>query len=177
MFKILQSLLAFFARKILQKYKSEVVGITGSIGKTSAKEAIYTVLSWQYNVRQNIKSYNNELGLPLTIIGAGTGGRSVWKWIKVFYQAIKLLIFRDLNYPQILVLEMGADKFGDIAYLVSIAKPKVGIFTGVAETHLYAFKDLKGVLKEKEKIVTILNKEDYALLNADDENIMGIKDK
>jgi len=177
MFKLLQTILAFFASQILKKYKSEVIGITGSIGKTSAKEAIYTVLSFQYKTRQNIKSYNNELGLPLTIIGAETGGRSIWKWLKVFYKALKLLFFRDPDYPQILVLEMGADKLGDIAYLVNIAKPQIGVFTGVAETHLQAFKDLKGVLKEKEKIVTILNKEDYAVLNADDDNVMSIKDK
>ncbi|MFA5188920.1 MAG: UDP-N-acetylmuramoyl-tripeptide--D-alanyl-D-alanine ligase [Patescibacteria group bacterium] len=177
MIKLLQEILAFFAKKIIKKYQPEIIGITGSVGKTSAKEAIYTVLSVAYNVRQNIKSYNNELGLPLTIIGAETGGRSIWKWSKVFYKIFKLLIYKDPNYPQILVLEMGADKLGDIEYLINLAHPKIGVFTAVAETHLHAFKDLKGVLKEKEKIVTALNKEEIAIINADDENVMSIKDK
>ena len=177
MIKFLQKILAFFAKQILKKYKPEIIGITGSVGKTSAKEAIYTVLSFQHNVRQNIKSYNNEIGLPLTIIDAETGGRSIFKWLKVFYKAFKLLIFKDKNYPQILVLEMGADKLGDIEYLVSLAPPKIGVFTAVAESHLQAFKDLKGVLKEKEKIVTALPKEGLAVLNADDENVIGLKDK
>jgi len=177
MIKFLQNILAFFARQILKKYKPQIIGITGSVGKTSSKEAIFSVLSSQYNVRQNIKSYNNEIGLPLTIIGTETGGRSAWKWLKIFYKTTKLLIFRDLNYPQILVLEMGADKLGDIEYLVNLAKPKIGVFTSVAETHLHAFKDLKGVLKEKEKIVTVLNKEDIAIINADDENVLSLKDR
>jgi len=177
MIKFLQNILAFFAKIIIKKYQPEIIGITGSVGKTSAKEAIYAVLSFSNNVRQNIKSYNNEIGLPLTIIGAETGGRSIWKWLKVFYKTFKLLIFKDPAYPQILVLEMGADKLGDIEYLVNLAQPKIGVFTSVAETHLHAFKDLKGVLKEKEKIVTFLNKENTAILNADDENVMSIKDK
>lgn len=175
--KILQNILRFFAQKILLKYKPEIVGITGSVGKTSAKEAIYAVLSSQFNVRQNIKSYNNELGTPLTIIGQETGGRSIFKWLKVFWAIFKLLLSKDKNYPQILVLEMGADKVGDIEYLVNLAPPKIGVFTAVTESHLHAFKDLKGVLKEKEKIVTALPKEAIALLNADDENVMSVQNK
>lgn len=177
MIKILQNILAFFAKQILKKYKPEIIGITGSVGKTSAKEAIYAVLSFQYNVRQNIKSYNNEIGLPLTIIGAETGGWSIYKWLRVICKVIKLLLVRDKDYPRILVLEMGADKLGDIEYLVNLAPPKIGVFTSVAETHLHAFKDLKGVLKEKEKIVTTLSKEAFAVLNADDESVNSLKDK
>lgn len=174
---LLQDILRYFAKKILQKYKPEIIGITGSVGKTSAKEAIYAVLSSQFNVRQNIKSYNNEIGTPLTIIGEETGGRSLFKWLSVFFKVAKLLIFKDGTYPQILVLEMGADKIGDIEYLVNLAPPKIGVFTAVTESHLHAFKDLRGVLKEKEKIVTTLPKDGFALLNADDENIMGIQNK
>ncbi len=170
-------ILSYFARKILQKYKPEIVGITGSVGKTSAKEAIYAVLSSQFNVRQNIKSYNNEIGTPLTIIGEETGGRSIFKWLKVFYTVFKLLIIKANNYPRILVLEMGADKVGDIEYLVKLAPPKIGVLTAITESHLHMFKDLKGVLKEKEKIVTTLPKEAAALLNADDEYVMSVKNK
>ncbi len=174
---ILQNFLRFFSTKILKKYKPEIIGITGSVGKSSAKEAIFAVLSSQYNVRQNIKSYNNEIGTPLTIIGAETGGRSIFKWLGVFLKVLKLLLVKDNNYPRILVLEMGADRIGDIEYLVKLAPPKIGVFTAVSETHLHAFKDLKGVLKEKEKIVTALPKEAFAVINADDENIMSIESK
>jgi UDP-N-acetylmuramoyl-tripeptide--D-alanyl-D-alanine ligase len=174
---LLQNILRFFAQQILRKYKPEIIGITGSVGKSSAKEAIYAVLASQYNVRQNIKSYNNEIGAPLTIIGAETGGHSILKWLKVFGKILKLLLVKDKNYPQILILEMGADKIGDIDYLVKLAPPKIGVLTAVTESHLQAFKDLKGVLKEKEKIVTALPKEAWALLNADDENAMSVLNK
>ncbi len=177
MLKILEKLLRFFSKKILKKYKPEVIGITGSVGKTSAKEAIFAVLSFEYNVRRNIKSYNNEIGVPLTIIGVKTGGHSIFGWFKVFYKACKLLVFKDKDYPQILVLEMGADKIGDIKYLVDFVRPKIGVLTAIAETHLQAFKDLQGVLKEKEIIVTSLPKEGFAVLNYDDDNVRSLKDK
>ena len=115
--KILQKILRLIAKKIINKYQPEIVGITGSVGKTSTKEALYAVLSIVFNCRRNIKSYNNEIGLPLTIIGTETGGNSLWKWLKIFYKAAKLLIIKDEAYPRVLILEMGADKIGDIEYL------------------------------------------------------------
>jgi len=175
--KFLQKILKYIAQKIISRYQPEIIGITGSVGKTSAKEAIFAVLSSQYKVRRNIKSYNNEIGVPLTIIGAQTGGRSLFKWLIVFFKVFRLLIIKDKNYPQILILEMGADKLGDIQYLIEMAPLKIGILTAIAESHLHVFKDLKGVLKEKEKIVTALAKEGVAILNADDENVMSLQDK
>ena len=172
--KILQVVLRYCAQRILKKYNPEIVGITGSVGKTSAKEAIYVVLSSQYNTRQNIKSYNNEIGTPLTIIGAETGGRSGLKWLLILFKVIKLLLIKASQYAQILVLEMGSDKIGDIEYLVKLAPPKIGVLTAVSESHLHAFKDLKGVLKEKEKIVTALPKDAIAVINADDDNVAGL---
>jgi UDP-N-acetylmuramoyl-tripeptide--D-alanyl-D-alanine ligase len=175
--KILQKILRLIAKKILDKYKTEIIGITGSVGKTSTKEAVFAVLSFIFNCRSNIKSYNNEIGLPLTIIGTETGGNSPWKWLKIFYKAAKLLIYKDESYPQVLILEMGADKIGDIEYLVEMAPPKIGVLTAISESHLHVFKDLKGVLKEKQMIVTELSKEGIAILNADDENVMSLKNK
>ncbi|MCX6740046.1 MAG: UDP-N-acetylmuramoyl-tripeptide--D-alanyl-D-alanine ligase [Candidatus Parcubacteria bacterium] len=174
---LLQNILRYFAQKILIKYKPEIIGITGSVGKSSAKEAIYAVLSSRFNVRQNIKSYNNEIGTPLTIIGTETGGRSLIKWILVFIKVIRLLLFKDKFYPEILILEMGADRIGDIEYLVKLAPPNIGVFTAVSETHLHAFGDMKGVLKEKERIVTSLPKDASAVINVDDENILSIGSK
>jgi len=175
--ELLLKSLRFFAKKIIKKYQPEIVGITGSVGKTSAKEAIFSVLSYEYNVRRNIKSYNNEIGVPLTIIGSETGGKSLFKWLKVFYKAKKLLFIKDKNYPEIIVMEMGADKVGDLDYLMKIINPRISVLTAVSETHLHAFKDLKGVLKEKEKIATSLGKDGIAILNYDDEHIMSVKDK
>lgn len=166
--KILNKILRFFAKRILAKYKPEVIGITGSVGKTSTKEAVAAVLSYKFKIRQTMKNYNNEIGLPLTVIGTESGKSSLVGWLKVFYRAAKLLLVTDKEYPQILILEMGADHPGDIEYLVEIAQPTVGILTSVAEAHLEFFKSLEGVLKEKEKIALKLPTEGRAIVNYDD---------
>lgn len=84
----LEKILKFFAEKALRKFKPRVIGVTGSVGKTSTKEAIFAVLSSKFRVRKNEKNYNNEIGLPLTVLGVEGGGGSVWKWLLVFLRAI-----------------------------------------------------------------------------------------
>ncbi|MBI5221448.1 MAG: UDP-N-acetylmuramoyl-tripeptide--D-alanyl-D-alanine ligase [Candidatus Magasanikbacteria bacterium] len=164
----LETILRILAIKIFNKYQPEVVAITGSVGKTSTKEAIYTVLKTSFNVRKNIKNYNNEIGIPLTIIGVESGGRSALKWFGVFWRAAKLIIFKDKNYPKILVLEMGADHPGDIKYLTDFVPVKVGVVTRVASVHLEFFGSLENVAKEKGILVQTLSRDGYAVLNADD---------
>lgn len=175
--KLLYFILKILSRRIIKKYKPVIVGITGSIGKTSAKEATYAVLCSHFNVRQNIKNYNNEIGVPLTIIGAETGSRSIVLWLKVFAKALSLLIKHDVNYPEILILEMGADKPGDIEYLVEIAPQTIGVVTKIGPTHLEFFGSVDEVAKEKQKIVTCLNKENFAVLNFDDALVMKMGKK
>ena len=167
--RILEGLLFKLSRAILNAYRPQIIGVTGSIGKTSAKEAIYTVLSAKFKVRKNIKNYNNEIGLPLTIIGAASGGQSPLGWLKVFLQAFFLLIRQDKNYPRFLVLEMGADRIGDLKYLTTLAPCKVGVVTGVAPVHLEYFKTLEKIAKEKSVIVSHLPADGWAILNADNQ--------
>jgi len=166
--KTLEKILAFLARAIVNKYKPKIVGITGSMGKTSAKEAVFAVLKAKFNVRENIKNYNNEIGVPLTIIGVETGGKSVLGWLKVFSRAIGLIFEQDKNYPEILVLEMGADKPGDIGYLTEHFPCDIGVVTKVGPAHLEAFKTVENIAKEKQKIVTHLDKDGIAILSYDD---------
>jgi len=87
--KIIQKILYILAKKVLKKYKPEVIGITGSMGKTSAKEAVFAVLSSKFKVRQNIKNYNNELGMPLSILDVESGNRSIVKWLKSYFKRNK----------------------------------------------------------------------------------------
>ena len=175
--KILQAILRFFAVKILAKYRPEVVAVTGSVGKTSTKEAIFAVLSSTCNVRRNQKNYNNEIGIPLTIISAEAGGRSVLKWLSVFLKALGLLIFRNKKYPEILVLEMGADHPGDLKYLTGLAPVKIAVVTAVAPAHLEYFKTLEDVAKEKSNLVKNLPKTGFAILNHDDKLVLAMKEK
>lgn len=169
MFKrILQSRLKNYARQIIAKYQPEVIGITGSVGKTGAKEAVYQVLSGNFAVRQSVKNYNNEIGVPLTIIGCDSAGRSVTGWSKVFKHAKQLLQTTDKNYPKILILEMGVDRPGDMDYLLSIVQPKIGIITAIGQSHLEFLKTNEGVAKEKGKLIDNINIDGWAVLNYDD---------
>jgi len=175
--QLVQNILAFLAKRILKKYNPDIIGITGSVGKTSTKEAVFTVLSQKFNVRQNIKNYNNEIGLPLTIIGAGSGERSVWLWSGVFIKALVLLAWKDKIYPNILVLEMAVDRPGDMKYLTALAPCKTGVVTNVGEVHLEFFGTVEKIAKEKSVIVTHLDRNGWAILNCDDEHICSMKDQ
>lgn len=174
---ILQKILKILAQKILVKYQPRVIGITGSVGKTSSKEAIFLALEQKFRVRRSLKNYNNELGVPLTIIGAESGNKNPWAWFKVFNQAVHLLINQDKNYPEILILEMGADKPGDIKYLTSIAPCDIGVLTAIGPTHLEKFKTVRQVAEEKQIILKHLRGEALAILNFDDPLVVEIKDK
>lgn len=171
--KILQFKLKFISKLILKKYRPIIIGITGSIGKTSAKEAIYLLLKDQRVTRMSSKNYNNELGLPLTIIGAGSAGQNLMAWCWLFFRAVKLILIKDKNYPRVLILEMGADRPGDIAYLTAIAPPTIGVVTGVNYTHLEYFGSLAGIKKEKQVLIeniTSQQNQGLAILNYDNDS-------
>ncbi len=173
--KLIERILAKLAEKILKKYKPEIIGITGSVGKTSTKEAIFTVLKNKFNVRKSIKNYNTEVGVPLTIIGVESPGKSIFKWLPVFFKALHLILKRDKFYPEILVLEMAADHPGDIEYLVKLAPCKVGVVTAIGPTHLKFFGEIRNVIQEKEKLVSHLDKNSWAVLNADDKLVVPMQ--
>jgi UDP-N-acetylmuramoyl-tripeptide--D-alanyl-D-alanine ligase len=170
---LLQTIIRDLAKRILAKYKPDVIGITGSVGKTSSKEAIAYVLESRFSVRRTLKNYNNEIGLPLTIIGVDkTPGRSILGWLGVIWKAKKLLLARDKNYPEVLVLEMGADKPGDIEYLTEIAPCKVGVLTFISHAHTEFFKTIKKIAQEKRIIISHLKQDGFAVMNFDNEMVM-----
>lgn len=169
-------LLSFFARSIVEKYNPVVVGITGSVGKTSSKEAISLILSCQKRVRSNFSNYNNEFGLPLTIIGLKSPGKNLFKWVKVFVFATNLLLFKDKNYPEILVLEMGVDREGDMDYLLKIVKPDRAVLTNISHSHLEYFGSIEKIKKEKVKLLQGLKKGGVAIINLDNDFSKDIKD-
>src|SRR3989344_1663518 len=130
---ILQKILALLARATIRRYKPVIISITGSVGKTSTREAIFSVFKTKYRVRQPEKNYNTEIGLPLTILGISHHGRNVFKWVFALCRAGVRIVFRDKNFPDILILEYGMQNPGDIRYLASIARPSVALITAIGE--------------------------------------------
>jgi len=172
---ILQSILRFFAKAILDKYQPEIIAITGSVGKTSAKEAISLVLN-KFGIQKSLKNYNNELGVPLTIIGAETAGKNIFKWLAVFWRAKKLILWKDKNYPKILILELGVDRPGDMDYLLKFVKPNIGVLTRVGPVHLEKFGTQEKILEEKSKLIKFLPKTGFAVLNYDYKDVLSLCD-
>ena len=173
---LLESALKAMAFLILKKYNPRIISITGSVGKTSTKEAVFAVLASKFRVRKNEKNYNNEIGLPLTIIGAESGKSSAWGWFLVFLKWLVVLVF-PVEYPEVLILEMGADRPGDIRYLTSFVKSDVGVVTDVSFSHIEFFKSLEGVAKEKMSLVTGLEESALSVINTDNSSIAKLKDQ
>ncbi|MDD3711261.1 MAG: Mur ligase family protein [Patescibacteria group bacterium] len=172
--KIIMKVLAFWAKMIIRKYQPKVIGITGSVGKTSTKEVVASILAHKFRVRASIKNYNNEFGLPLSIIGLESPGKNLWGWLKVFFKIKKLLLFKDRDYPEVLVLEMGVDREGDMDYLLKIVKPDIGVLTNVSQSHLEYFGSLEKIKKEKAKLLKNLNKDGLAILNSDNKYLKDL---
>src|SRR3954466_11048238 len=110
-------ILAYLARGVISKYKPKVIMVTGSVGKTSTKDAVAAALGERYHLRASEKSYNSEFGVPLTIFGSSNPWNNLSSWLVVVKQAFALLLLPN-HYPNLLVLEVGADRPGDLAKIL-----------------------------------------------------------
>ena len=126
-----------------------VAGITGSVGKTTTKDLLRACLGAVFLTAASERSFNNELGLPLTLLNAPDGAQ----WV---------------------VLEMGARGVGHIEQLARVARPEVGIVTSVAMAHVEYFGDLDGVARAKSELVAALPASGVAVLNLDDPRVAGM---
>lgn len=124
----------------------KVVGITGSVGKTSTKEMIASVLSEKYNVLKTEGNFNNEIGLPLTV-------------------------FNIREEHEVAVLEMGISHFGDMKPLAKIARPDVCVITNIGYAHLENLGTRDGILKEKSSMTDYMNPKGSVIFNGDDDKL------
>lgn len=168
----------WIARAILWRHKPYVIAITGSVGKTSTKDAIYTVLKSNGSVRRSEKSFNSELGVPLSIIGAKSGWNSVFSWLEVIAIGLKQIVSPKGSYPKTLVLEVGADRPGDISSIARWLKPHVVVITRLPDVpvHIEFFPTLQSLIDEKISLARYLRKEGTLVLNADDERVLAAKE-
>lgn len=135
--------IAEFYRKQLSV---RVVGITGSVGKTSTKEMIASILSEKYKVLKTLGNFNNELGLPLTV-------------------------FRLRDEDEVAVLEMGISDFGEMHRLSRIARPDICVMTNIGYCHLEFLHDRDGILKAKSEIFDFMAGDGQIVLNGDDDKL------
>ncbi|MGI6012167.1 MAG: UDP-N-acetylmuramoyl-tripeptide--D-alanyl-D-alanine ligase [Ruminococcus sp.] len=134
----------------LKQLSIPVVGITGSVGKTSTKEMIAAVLSQKYRVLKTQGNFNNELGMPLTV-------------------------FRLREEDEIAVLEMGISDFEEMHRLAKVARPDTCVITNIGYCHLENLKSLDGVLKAKTEMFDYMKEDGRVILNGDDEKLRTVR--
>lgn len=133
------------ARNYRKEFKNlKVVGVTGSAGKTTTKDMLYSILSQKYNCLKTKGNYNNHIGLPLTLL-------------------------RLSGKEDFAVLEMGMSGFGEIKLLAEIADVDTGIITNIAAAHLKQLGSLENIARAKKELIDSLDKEDTAVLNYDNQ--------
>ncbi len=164
---------------ILWRYKPLVIGVAGSTGKSSTKEAIYYALRGSFRVVRSEGNLNTEIGLPLTIIRGDDAKRNVFLWIKNILRAFLLFIIKNKNYPQVLVLEMSEDQPGLISYLTRLSRPKIGVISWIGEIPVHAvfYPRAESVYSEIQSLVRLLPSTGWAVLNADNPRVLAAKEK
>ncbi|OGJ41738.1 hypothetical protein A3B60_01415 [Candidatus Peregrinibacteria bacterium RIFCSPLOWO2_01_FULL_39_12] len=175
--KFVLFLLKVMAKHRMKKFKGKIIAVTGSVGKTSTKEAIFNVLNTQFRVKRNQKSFNSEFGLLLTILDIESGFSSAAKWSWYLMKGFWHCLTKD--YSEILLLELGVDKPGDMDFLTSIVKPDIAVIINISSVHLGEgqFKDMNAVFEEKSKLVHALKPHGRVILNTDNEFLSNMAKK
>lgn len=157
------------ARLVVRKYKPHIVAITGSVGKTSTKDAIYAALAGRAHVRKSDKSFNSELGLPLTILGVPNAWGNPLRWLQNIIDGLILILF-SASYPEWLVLEVGADRPGDISSLAAWLPVDIAVITRLPEVpvHVEFFDSPEAVVREKASLINALTHAGTLVVYADD---------
>ncbi len=175
---IIVQIITWEAKLVLLRYKPKIVAITGSVGKTSTKDAVYTVLSHFYKVRKSDKSFNSEIGLPLTILGCKNGWSNPVVWLENIVRGL-ILICLKREYPEYLVLEVGAGKPGDIKSVAPWLRPDVVVLTRFPDVpvHVEFFKGTDHIIEEKIALAEGLKENGILVLNHDDKAVLSVHHK
>lgn len=147
---IVASVLALLARAVVLRYHPRIVMVTGSVGKTSTKDAVASVLASRFLVRKSEKSFNSEFGVPFTILGADNPWGNPLAWFLLLKRSLALLALPN-QYPNLLVLEVGADRPGDLARILRIVTPNAVVVTQLPEVpvHVEAYASPDAVREEE----------------------------
>jgi UDP-N-acetylmuramoyl-tripeptide--D-alanyl-D-alanine ligase len=167
MFKqFIQKKLERYVVKYFQKHPEvKLVVVAGSVGKTSTKRAVATLLSQRYRVAMHPGNHNTHMSVPLAILGIDYPGnlKSIGAWLSVFAAARKRI--KDPTGTDVIIAEIGADHPGDIAHFGTYLKPYIAVITAVTPEHMEFFNDIESVAKEE---LTAANFSQLAIINRDD---------
>jgi len=173
--KFIVFILNYEARLLLFRAKPFIITITGSVGKTSTKDAIFSVLKNYRRTRKSEKSFNSEIGVPLSILGLPNAWDNPWLWLKNLIDGAIISLFSK-QYPEVLVLETGVDRPGDMANLAKWLKSDIVIITSLPDVpvHVEYFATPEAVTKEKLELLKALKPNGVFIYNHDDDKLSAI---
>ena len=168
-------ILTLEARLVLRRYKPRVIAVTGSVWKTTTKDAIYAALSNTLHVRKSEKSFNSDIGVPLTILGLENAWRNPFLWGLNLVRGLALLVSKA-PYPAWLVVEVGADRPGDIRRIAKWLKPDIAVITGVPDipVHVEYFRSPEELAREKRALAEHVKEGGTLILNGDDTRMVAM---
>ncbi len=173
--KIVSKILTHEARGALKRRAPTVVAVTGSVGKTSTKDAIAAALAeaTDVSIRKSQKSFNSDIGVPLAILGLQNAWNSPLGWLKNIITGF--FAAHSKNFPKILVLEIGADHPGDISSIAAWLPVDVIVFTRMADVpvHIEFFGSPEKVLEEKVSLIKALKKNGTIVVNGNDDKFLN----
>ncbi|MFA5009889.1 MAG: UDP-N-acetylmuramoyl-tripeptide--D-alanyl-D-alanine ligase [Patescibacteria group bacterium] len=169
------NLLAWLAKLVAEKYQVKIVAITGSVGKTTVKEAIFAVLKQAYDVQRSLYNANTEWGIAASVIAPGfepvftADGKAkigLGQYCQLVWQAKMKLLFRQ-KYPQVLVLELAADRPNDIRWFNKWFKYDIAVITLIGSTHLEFYKDQAELTAEKLALADAVKQQGLVVINGE----------
>jgi len=170
--KFIVLILTIEARILLARHKPKIIAITGSVGKTTMKDAIYSILKKHYPTRKSEKSFNSDIGVPLTVLGLPNAWSNPFLWIKNIIDGFFIAVFTR-HYPTYLILETGVDRPGDMKKLASWVKPDILVLTRFPDVpvHVEFFSTPEAVVREKMYLADALKPCGVVVYNHDDQII------
>jgi UDP-N-acetylmuramoyl-tripeptide--D-alanyl-D-alanine ligase len=165
------TLLEKVASALILRFKPKVVCITGSVGKTSTKEAIASALITSYTVRKTSRNYNNDYGVPIAVIGGFESEEGFFALATILIYGLWQLYFQS-KFPQVLVIEVGAGKIGEIERIAKWLKPDMVVVTNLPDvpSHLGVFGSKEMIIREKKFLVSAMDKEGILIIDKNESN-------
>jgi UDP-N-acetylmuramoyl-tripeptide--D-alanyl-D-alanine ligase len=172
---IVVKILNLEAAFLIKRRKPTIVAITGSVGKTSTKDAVYAAIKNHTYARKSHLSYNSDIGVSLTILGLQNAWNNPFLWLLNIIEGFFIAVFAK-DYPAVLVLEMGIDRPGDMEKLTKFITPDIVVLTRLPDVpvHVEYFSSPEAVIAEKMKLVSALKADGVLIYNNDDTIIQGL---